>query len=283
MAPLVWFITGASTGLGAVITEHALKRGDHVVTTARDVSKVQHFVDTYGSDKALALRLDVTNYDEAQSTIKSAFDKFGHIDLLINNAGYADFTTVEDASMENFHAQIETNFMGVVNVTKAALPHLRKQKSGHIFQVSSIGGRVGTPGFSAYQSAKWAVGGFSTVLAQEVAPFGIKVTVLEPGAMPTQWAVTAMKEKAPPMSEPYIKHVKPVWELFQGFATNGKFGADLDGVAKIIVKVYESETPPVKLLVGGDAYEYAQKTTQALKETDEKWREVSISADKVWE
>ena len=283
MAPLIWFITGASTGLGAAITDHALKRGDNVVTTARAPSKVQHFVDTYGPDKALALRLDVTNYDEAQSTIKAAFDKFGRIDLLINNAGYADFTTVEDASMENFRAQIETNFLGVVNVTKAALPHLRKQKSGHIFQVSSIGGRVGTPGFSAYQSAKWAVGGFSTVLAQEVAPFGIKVTVLEPGAMPTQWAVTAMKKKAPPMSKPYIEHVKPVWELFQGFATKGGVGADLEGIAKIIVTVYESEEPPVKLLVGGDAYEYAQRTTQALKETDENWRDVSISADKVWE
>lgn len=278
MAPQVWFITGASKGLGAAITEHALKRGDEVVATARNTTTLQKFVDTYGEDKVLTLKLDVNNYDEAQSTINQAFDKFGRIDLLINNAGYADFLTVEDSPIDIFRAQIDTNLMGVVNVTKAALPYLRKQGSGHIFQVSSIGGRIGTPGFSAYQAAKWAVGGFSSVLSQEVAPFGIKVTVLEPGAMPTDWATTALADKAK-ISEPYVPHVKPVYDMFTTFI--GHVGADLDKIAQIIVKVYETkaEEVPLKLLIGGDAVDNGAKVAKVTKETDDKWREVSLSAD----
>ena len=147
------------------------------------------------------MALDVTDPDAAAAAVAAGAGAFGRLDVVVNNAGYANLASVEDITLADFRAQVDANLFGVVNVTKAALPILREQGSGHIIQVSSIGGRLATAGLSAYQAAKWAVGGFSEVLAREVGPFGIKVTVLEPGGMQTDWAGSSMR--VPPVSQPY--------------------------------------------------------------------------------
>ncbi|KAJ5602263.1 Bcboa17 [Penicillium lagena] len=189
----VWFITGSSRGLGLAIAEAALNYGDSVIATAREPRQLTHLVEKYGPDRVFSVALDVSDNDKVIQAIKTGHEKFGRIDVVINNAGYANTAAIEDIDIHDFHDQINANLMGVVYVSKAVLPILRQQKSGHIIQVSSIGGRMGAPGLSAYQCAKWAVGGFSTVLAQEVNPLGIKVTVLEPGGIKTDWAGSSMQ------------------------------------------------------------------------------------------
>jgi NAD(P)-dependent dehydrogenase (short-subunit alcohol dehydrogenase family) len=190
--------------LGRCIVDAALEAGDQVVATARKPEQLAELVARYG-DQLLPVTLDVTDADDVAKAVQLGLDAFGHYDVVVNNAGYGDIASVEDVTLEDFRAQVETNFYGVVQVTKAVLPQLRRQGSGHIFQISSLGGRIGSVGLSAYQSAKWAVGGFSTVLAQEVATFGINVTVLEPGGMTTDWAGSSMN--IPPISEPYQQTV----------------------------------------------------------------------------
>jgi NAD(P)-dependent dehydrogenase (short-subunit alcohol dehydrogenase family) len=160
----VWFVTGASRGLGRSIVEAALQEGNSVVATARQPEKFEDLVQQYGQ-RILSLTLDVANYDQVLAAVQAGYAAFGRYDVVVNNAGYADTAAVEDMTLDVFKAQVDTNFYGVVHVSKAVLPLLRTQGSGHIFQVSSIGGRIGSVGLSAYQSAKWAVGGFSTVLA----------------------------------------------------------------------------------------------------------------------
>ena len=200
----VWFVTGSSRGLGRAIAEAALADGDQVVATARRTAHLDGLVERYG-ENVLPIALDVTDPEHVHRVVQQGLDAFGRYDVVVNNAGYADVAAVEDVTLEDFHAQIDTNFFGVVHVTKAVLPALRERGSGHIFQVSSLASRFTSPGLSAYQSAKWAVVGFSTGLAQEVAPLGIRVTVVEPGAMRTDWAGSSMT--IPEVSEPYQQTV----------------------------------------------------------------------------
>ena len=185
--PKVFLVTGSSRGLGREITQAALAAGHQVVATARRPETLADLAGQYGS-QVRAVALDVTDPAAAEAAVAAGVAAFGRLDVVVNNAGYANLAAVEDISLEDFREQIDANLLGVVNVTKAALPVLRGQGAGHIIQVSSIGGRLATPGLSAYQAAKWAVGGFSEVLAREVEPLGIKVTVLEPGGMQTDWA-----------------------------------------------------------------------------------------------
>ena len=194
-----WFVTGSSRGLGRSVVEAALEAGDNVIATARKPEQLGDLVAKYG-DRVMPVALDVTDADAVQSAVKAGHERFGRIDVVVNNAGYGDVAAVEDVTLESFRAQFDTNFFGVVYVTKAVLPILREQGAGHIFQVSSVGGRTPPLGLSAYSSAKWAVGGFSSILAQEVAPLGIKVTVLEPGGIKTDWAGSSMT--IPPISKP---------------------------------------------------------------------------------
>jgi NAD(P)-dependent dehydrogenase (short-subunit alcohol dehydrogenase family) len=268
----VWFITGSSRGLGLAIAEAALKTGASVIATARKPEQLNHLVEKYGSDKVLPVALDVNNNEDALKAAKAGHEKFGRIDVVVNNAGYADVAAIEDISIESFRAQIETNYLGVVYVTKAVLPILRKQGSGHIFQVSSIGGRMGSPGLSAYQSAKWAVGGFSGVLTLEVAPLGIKVTVLEPGGMSTGWAGSSMK--IPPISEPYQQIIGPFVELRKAKISEGWSPAEK--VADVVLKLSEAKDPPVRILVGEDAVMYGGMMAESLAGSDKKWRDVSL-------
>jgi NAD(P)-dependent dehydrogenase (short-subunit alcohol dehydrogenase family) len=200
----VWFVTGSSRGLGLAIVEAALKSGASVIATARRPEQLQHLVERYGA-RAFPVALDVAHNSDVLKAVRAGHEKFGRIDIVVNNAGYADTSSVEDVNIDDFRAQIDTNFYGTVHVSKAVIPILRQQGSGQIFQISSVGGRLASPGLAAYQSAKYAVGGFSGVLGQEVAPFGVKVTVLEPGGMATDWAGSSMK--IPPISESYQQTV----------------------------------------------------------------------------
>src|SRR5216683_1488625 len=196
----VFLVTGSSRGLGRQIAEATLAAGHRLVATARRPEDLTDLAERYGA-QVLPVALDVADPAAAGSAVAAGVEAFGRLDVVVNNAGYANLASVEDITLADFRAQVDTNLFGVVNVTKAALPVLRRQGGGHIIQVSSIGGRLATPGLSAYQAAKWAVGGFSEVLAKEVEPLGIKVTVLEPGGMATDWAGSSMQ--VPPVSEPY--------------------------------------------------------------------------------
>ncbi|KAH7174385.1 uncharacterized protein B0J16DRAFT_309821 [Fusarium flagelliforme] len=265
----VWFVTGSSRGVGRALVEQVLAAGDVVVATARNPSQLDDLVTKYGSDKILATALDVTNAQETDRAVKEALEKFRRIDVVVNNAGYANLASVEDMSLESFHAQVDANFFGVVNVTKAVLPILREQKSGHIIQVSSVGDRVGSPGAAAYQSAKWAVAGFSTVLAQEVAPFGIKVVVAEPGGIKTDWVNTATDKAT--ISEPYEQTVGTMMKI-----RDDKSGwSEGTEIANAIKYLSEVEDPPLRIVLGPSAIPWAQMAAKTLAESDEKWLQVS--------
>jgi NAD(P)-dependent dehydrogenase (short-subunit alcohol dehydrogenase family) len=219
--------------------------------------------------------LDVTHPAAAEAAVRAAVETFGRLDVVVNNAGYADLASVEDVTAGDFRAQIDTNLLGVVNVTKAALPVLREQGTGHIIQVSSVGDRVTTAGLSAYQAAKWAVAGFSEALAQEVAPLGIKVTVLEPGGMRTDWAGSSMS--IPPITEPYQQTVGAMAQRLSG--GEGNAAGDPAKVAQVILKVIELDEPPLRLLLGSDAVRYAAAVEKARADADARWRDLSLSTD----
>lgn len=270
----VFLVTGSSRGLGREIVEAALAAGHQVVATARKAEQLADLVDRHG-DRVRAVALDVTDPVAAEGAVRTAVDAFGRLDVLVNNAGYADLAAIEDTSLDDFRAQIETNLFGVVTVTKAALPQLRAQGSGHVIQVSSVGGRVASVGLGAYQSAKWAVGGFSSVLSQEVAPLGIKVTVLEPGGMRTDWAGSSMA--IPEISAPYEPTVGDRARMIRaGLSTEA---GDPAKVARVVLEVAAMAEPPLRLLLGSDAYHYGTAAGRALLESDESWRELSISTD----
>jgi NAD(P)-dependent dehydrogenase (short-subunit alcohol dehydrogenase family) len=192
----VWFITGSSRGFGRSLAEAVLKHGDKLVATARKPEQLADLVERYG-ENVRTMELDVTNLEQAKAAVEFAIKTFGRLDVVVNNAGYGNITAIEETSLEDFRAQIETNLFGVINVTKAALPILHKQKSGHFVQFSSIGGRFGSPGLAPYQTAKFAVEGFSEVLSKEVAPIGLKVTLIEPGGFRTDWGGSSMKVVEP--------------------------------------------------------------------------------------
>jgi NAD(P)-dependent dehydrogenase (short-subunit alcohol dehydrogenase family) len=273
----VWFVTGSSRGLGRSIVLKALQAGHRVVATARKPEQLAGVVAEYG-DRVHPVALDVADYDAARRAVAEAVDTYGRLDVVVNNAGYGDTASIEDMSMEMFRAQIDTNFYGVVNVTKAVLPLLRRQGSGHIIQVSSLGGRLATPGLGAYQSAKWAVGGFTEVLAQEVAPLGIKVTVVEPGGMRTDWAGSSMT--IPEVSEPYQPTVGVMAKMFRGATGTPPTGPD--EVAELLLGLTTLDEPPVRLLVGSDAVRYAAAAVDARRASDAQWRELSESASRPW-
>jgi NAD(P)-dependent dehydrogenase (short-subunit alcohol dehydrogenase family) len=268
----VWFVTGSSRGLGRAIVEHALEGGEQVVATARKPEQLDDLVAQHG-DRVKSVALDVTDPAQAERAVHEAIAAFGRLDIVVNNAGYGDIAAVEDVTLEDFRRQIDTNFYGVVYVTKAALPILREQGSGHIFQVSSLSARIGSVGLAAYQSAKWAVSGFSTGLAEEVAPFGVTVTVLEPSGMATDWAGSSMT--IPPVSKPYQQTVGAFAEMVRDVSGNEPIS--VTKVAQVVADLAGRDDAPVRLLLGADAVEYAGDAAKQLAESDAKWREVSES------
>lgn len=269
----VWFITGSSRGLGKAIATYALESGNKVVATARKTDSVADLVKKYGEDRILTLPLDVTDYKACEAAAEIAVEKFGRVDILVNNAGYADLAAVEGMTVEAFRSQIETNLFGTYNVSKAFLPILRKQGSGHIFQISSVGDRAATPGLGAYQSAKWAVAGFSGVMAAEVKRLGIKVTTLEPRAMATDWSGSSVD--IPKSSEAYREIIGTTNQWIAG-ATAGAT-TKLEKVANLITMLYKEVDPPLRLLVGQDGFQVGQKLSDAQRQSDEKWKETNVS------
>ncbi len=196
VASKVWFITGTSKGFGRVWAEAALERGDRVVATARDAASIRALEERYG-DRVAAIGLDVTEKSAVEAAVAQTIERFGRIDVAINNAGYGLFGAIEEVSEPEARAQLETNFFGALWVTQAVLPQMREQRSGHIIQVSSIGGVNAFPTVGLYHASKWALEGFSQSLAQEVAPLGIFVTLVEPGAYATEWGGASAKRATP--------------------------------------------------------------------------------------
>ncbi|MGW5101945.1 SDR family NAD(P)-dependent oxidoreductase [Streptomyces sp. NPDC004100] len=271
----VWFITGSSRGLGRALAVAALEAGDLVVATARRPEVLAGAFREHG-DRVLPVALDVTDPAAARDAIDAALDRFGRIDVLVNNAGYANVSPIETASDADFHAQFETNFWGVYNVTKAALPVLRRQGSGTVVQISSIGGRVGgSPGIASYQAAKFAVDGFSRVLAAETAPFGVRVMVVEPSGFATDWAGSSMTVHDIPEA-----YDATVGEMNRRVRQNTAGAAgDPARAAEIIVRTVHRGEVPGHLPLGVNAAIMALEHSRHRTAEATAWEEVSRSAD----
>ena len=271
----IWLVTGSASGLGRSIAEAVLASGDRLVATARDPRRLEDLVKKYG-DQVRTAQLDVADETAAYEAVQLAVEAFDRLDVLVNNAGYGDVAPFEQLTSDRFKAVIDTNFYGVVNLTRAALPIMRKQKSGCILQISSVGGRLALPGSTPYHAAKWAVGGFTESLAQEVAPFGVRVCALEPGGMRTNWGFRAQRDmpEVLPDYEPsvgaLVKALLPHW---------GKENSDPAKVAQVVLRLADSDQLPAHLLLGSDAVQYAREAEAKRAADAERWREVSVSGD----
>jgi NAD(P)-dependent dehydrogenase (short-subunit alcohol dehydrogenase family) len=269
-----WLITGCSRGLGRALSEAVLHAGHRVVTTARQPAQLADLVERYG-DAIRTAALDVTDQVAAQAAVGIAQESFGGLDVLVNNAGYGNVNSIEDTELDDFRRQIETNLIGTIVLTKAAIPVMRQQRAGHIIQLSSVGGRIGAPGRAAYSAAKWGVEGFSEVLAQEVALIGVKVTVIEPGGFRTDFAGSSAS----------LKDGRPEYDAVVGAAArmqrafNGRQPGDPTRAAQAILKVAAMEQPPFRLPLGSDAVGAIERADRARLEELGRWRELSVSTD----
>jgi NAD(P)-dependent dehydrogenase (short-subunit alcohol dehydrogenase family) len=269
----VWLITGSGNGLGWDIAKAALAAGDCVVAGARRTEELAPLVAQYG-EWVKPVRLEVRDEAAAKAAVQLAVDGFGRLDVLVNNAGYGQFAPFEQMSAEDFQAVMDTCFYGVVYTTRAAIPVMRKQKSGHIFQVSSVGGRLGVPGNTPYHAAKWAVGGFSDSLALEVAPFGVKVCTLEPGGIRTNWARRAVQD-APDLLPEYEATVGSFLKILRGL--EGRAEGDPRKIADVIVQLAHSNEVPVRLILGVDAEQRVQRAEAARAAEADKWRHLTAA------
>lgn len=270
-----WLITGASRGFGREIAVAAAEAGDRVVATARRPEQLEDLVARF-PDRVLAVALDVTDPAAARHAVERTVEAFGGLDVVVNNAGYANSAPIEEMAEDDFRAQVEANLFGVVNVTRAALPVLRRQRSGTFVQFSSVGGRAGgTPGMGAYQTAKFAVEGFSEVLANEVAPFGVRVVIVEPGAFRTDWQGSSMGRHA--VGADYEESVGAI-NRFRD-ETDGRQPGDPARGARVVVDVAGSDDPPRRLVLGAAAVETVLAAEARRSAETEKWAAVSASAD----
>jgi NAD(P)-dependent dehydrogenase (short-subunit alcohol dehydrogenase family) len=269
----VWLITGSGNGLGRDIAEAALAAGDSVVAGARRTEELAPLVEQY-SGRVKPVTLEVRDEQAANAAVQLAVDTFGQLDVLVNNAGYGQFAPFEQMSAEDFQAVVDTCFYGVVHTTRAAVPVMRKQKSGHIFQVSSVGGRLAVAGNTPYHAAKWAVGGFSDALAMEVAPFGVKICTLEPGGIRTNWARRA-GQNAPELLPDYEASVGSMLKLLRNL--QGRSEGDPRKISDVIVELANSDAVPVRLILGVDAEKRVQQAEAARASEAEKWRHLTVS------
>jgi NAD(P)-dependent dehydrogenase (short-subunit alcohol dehydrogenase family) len=270
---MVWLITGSGNGLGRDIAEAALAAGDSVVAGARRTEELAPLVAQYG-ERAKPVRLEVRDEAAAKAAVQLAVDTFGRLDVLVNNAGYGQFAPFEQMSAEDFQAVVDTCFYGVVYTTRAAIPVMRKQKNGYIFQVSSIGGRIALGGNTPYHAAKWAVGGFSDSLAMEVAPFGVKICTLEPGGIRTNW-VRRATQNLPKLLPEYEASVSSRLKMLRSL--EGRAEGDPRKIADVIVQLANSDEVPVRLILGVDAEKRVQQAEAARASEAEKWRHLTVS------
>jgi len=270
----VWFITGSSRGLGRSLTTAVLAKGDLVAATARNPAQLDDLVQQYG-DNILPVQLDVTDYKQVYKAVEDTIAHFGRIDVLVNNAGFGIVGAAEAFTHEQVRSQFETNLYAPVEITRAALPYMRKQRSGRILQMSSVGGRITSIGLSIYQSAKWGLSGFSEALAKEVGPLGIKVTSVEPGGFRTDWAGASMS--VAPHVEGYESTVDRRAEIFKSnqFIPKG----NPDKAAKVLVELADHPEPPVHLVLGSDATSLLKEADAIRWEELERWLSVSESTD----
>lgn len=270
-----WFITGSSRGFGRSLVSAALAAGDRVAATARRPEQLDDLVAEYG-DRVLPLRLDVTDQAAARAALADAAARFGRLDVIVNNAGYANVSPIETTDDADFRTQFETNFWGVYNVSKAAIPLLREQGGGLVVQFSSVGGRVGgSPGIASYQAAKFAIDGFSRVLRTETAPFGVKVLVVEPSGFATDWAGTSMTVRDVP-----AQYESTVGAMNARMRQTGDGPAgDPDRAAQILVALAKRDDLPANLPLGVNATEMSVAQDRRLLESDLRWAAVSRSAD----
>src|ERR1700733_2044646 len=273
MTQKTWLITGSGNGLGRNIAEAALKAGDNVVAGARRTAEMAPVVAQYG-ERVKPVTLEVRDKAAAKAAVKLAVDTFGRLDVLVNNAGYGQFAPFEQMSAADFQAVVDTWFYGVVYTTRAAVPVMRKQKSGHIFQVSSVGGRMAIAGNTPDHAAKWAVGGFSDSLATEVAPFGVKVCALEPGGIRTNWARRA-GQNAPTLLPEYESSVGPILNLLERI--EGHQEGDPRKIAEVVLQLASSDEVPVRLVLGVDAEKRVQHAEAVRAQEAEKWRSLTLS------
>lgn len=269
-----WLITGSSRGLGRALAEAVVVSGDRLVATARDPGTLADLV-SRGEGRVSAVALDVTDPAAAEQAVSTAVNRFGGLDILVNNAGYGNVGPIEDTTLEDFRVQIETNLFGVIIMTKAAIPLFREQGRGHFFQFSSIGGRAGAPGRAPYSAAKFGVEGFSEVLAMEMAPFGVKVTIVEPGGFRTDFAGASTRITGG--SAPYADTVGKTAAMQRDY--DGKQPGDPERAARTIIAVSLTDKPPLRLVLGQDAYARAEQTDEARLVELRAWREISVSTD----
>jgi NAD(P)-dependent dehydrogenase (short-subunit alcohol dehydrogenase family) len=270
----VWFITGSSRGLGRSLTEAVLKNGAKVAATARNPQQLNDLKEKYQA-QILPLQLDVTDPKQIEDAVNQTIKTFGRIDVLVNNAGFGITGAAEAYSEEQVRSQLETNLYAPIAITRAVLPVMRKQRSGHILQISSIGGRIGNPGLSMYQAAKFGLGGFSEALAKEVAPLGIHVTSVEPGGFRTDWGSESMTFA--PEIEGYEASVGWIIKILR----SGTFKpmGDPDKAAKVMIELVENSAPPVHLVLGSEAAGFLQQADATRKAEFEKWLPVTKSTD----
>ncbi|GGI27633.1 oxidoreductase [Pedobacter mendelii] len=271
----VWFITGSSRGLGRSIAEAVLAKGDKLAATARNTDALKNLVEKYPK-QVLPIKLDVTNYEQIYLAVKSATEHFGKIDVLVNNAGFGIVGAAEAFTDEQVRSQLETNLYAPIEITRAVLPYMRKQGSGRILQISSVGGRVGNAGVSIYQAAKFGLSGFSESLAKEVSALGILVTSVEPGGFRADWAGNSMTYA------PKIKGYELV-DQRSDFFQSGNFipTGDPEKAAKVILDLVENPEPPIHLVLGSEAIGMLKFADATRTEEMEKWMEVSLSTDHI--
>jgi NAD(P)-dependent dehydrogenase (short-subunit alcohol dehydrogenase family) len=270
----IWLITGSSRGLGRAFTEAALAAGHSVVAGARNPDQLADLRSKFG-EKIHPVSLDVTNEARAKAAVDAAVAHFGGLDVLVNNAGYGNVSSVEDTPLDDFRAQIETNLFGVIIMTKAVLPYFRERRAGYIIQVTSIAGRLGPLGRAPYAAAKFGVEGFSESLAEEIGPLGIKVTIVEPGGFRTDFAGSST-ELREGRSE-YESTVGATIRFQRDY--NGKQPGDPAKAAAVLLHLASQQEPPLRLLLGSDSYNAAEKSALDKLESDRKWKDLTVSTD----
>lgn len=269
MGQKVWFITGTSRGFGREWTAAALERGDKVAATARDVSTLDDLVAKYG-DALLPIALDVTDRDADFAAVKAAHEHFGRLDVVVNNAGYGQFGFIEELSEAEARDQIETNVFGALWITQAALPYLRAQGSGHIIQVSSIGGISAFAGLGAYHASKWALEGFSQSLAAEVERFGVHVTLIEPGGFATDWGGASAKRTTELPEYDGLRADVARWRSERNAVPGSP-----EASAAAVLKIVDAEKPPLRVFFGSAPLQIAKTDYENRLRTWEEWQPVS--------
>jgi len=270
----IWFITGSSRGLGRSLTEAVLAAGDKVAATARNTRQLEDLKAKYPQN-LYPIKLDVTDHDQVVTAVADAVQHFGRIDVLVNNAGFGVTGAAEAYTQEQVTSQLATNLFAPIDITRTVLPYMRKQRSGFIMEISSLGGRVGTAGLTIYQASKWGLSGFSEALAQEVAPLGIKVTCVEPGGFRTNWAGDSMSYA--PDIEGYKETVGKRRQFFE--SGNWVPVGDPDKAAQVMVKLADEPNPPVHLILGSEAITILENANNRREEEMKKWLPVSLSTD----